>query len=294
MSRPTTILRVFLLVFTVTLPTFNLSANETAESGRPLIFGTIPIAKPTRLLEMYQPLVRYLEERLGREIQLEVGRDYPDAIEKFQSGYFDLGYLGPSPYIIATESSPLGNDNFRLVATIETNNKPYYHATIVVRKDNSDIKRVDDLHGKRFAFGSRLSTLSCYLPAAMLIDSGVFDTLESYRFLGKHDAVVNAVYLNHFEAGGIKESVANDSTGKVRILAESESVWDFMILTHRDFPEALFEQLRQAVIELREPQILGAIKPGVTGFVETSDSKYENLRQIMRRVDARLGPPLGE
>jgi phosphonate transport system substrate-binding protein len=268
-----------------------IGASAQAAEAPGLVFGTLPIAKPTKLLARYRDLVEYYAKALGQPVRLEIGKDYADAISKFQSGHYDFGFLGPSPYIIATQTSPLGKENFQLAATLETQGKPYYHAVIIASAKDDSIQSLTDLSGKRFAFGSRLSTLSCYMPADMLMQAGVLDKLGSYKFVGKHDVVANAVTLGRFEGGGVKEGIYKKFKDKVRIIAKSEPVWDFMIVAHKKMPPALFEQLKQATLALKDPTILNKIKVGASGFVPTADSNYDNLRDVMKRVDAALGPP---
>ena len=268
---------------------FGTSATLPADEA--LVFGTLPITKPTKLLSQYKGLVAYYESVLGQPVKLEIGKVYKDSIQKFQSGHYDFGLLGPSPYVMATATSPLGKDNFRLIGTLATKGKPYYKAVIIAGSADASIASLADLKGKRFAFGSRLSTLSCYMPADMLIQAGVMDTLKGYDFIGKHDAVANAVHSGHFEAGGIQESVYKKFQDKVKVIATSEPVWDFLILAHGDMPSALFEKIRTATLELKDTAVLEPIGPDVTGFVETSDANYDNLREIMKRVDEKLGTP---
>lgn len=283
---------VLILSVSLGLPLPGLAQGEpTGAPTEEIVFGTLPIAKPTKLLAQYRGLVEYYERVLGQPIRFEVGKDYPDAIAKFQSGYYDFGYIGPAPYVIATRTSPLGTDNFRLIAALETAGKPYFHAAIIAGIDNTAIQSLSDLAGKRFAFGSRLSTLSCYLPADMLIQAGALEQLASFDFVGKHDAVANAVHLGRYDAGAIKEGVHGQFADKVKVIAKSEPVWDFLILAHKDMDTALFERIKEATLSLKDPAVLKPIKPEVTGFVPTEDGNYDNLREIIQRVDARLGAP---
>lgn len=267
------------------------SAAEPAGDQDALVFGTLPLTKPTKLLEQYKGLIDYYEKTLGQPVKFEIGKDYADAIAKFQSGHYDFGLLGPSPYVVATQTSPSGKDNFKLIGTLETDGKPYYSAVIVAAVGNDGIQSLANLKGKRFAFGSRLSTLACYLPADMLIQAGVMDELAGFEFIDKHDAVANAVSLGHFDAGGMQESLYNKVADKVKLVQQSEPVWDFMILAHKDMDPSLFERIKAATLELKDPAVLEKIKPKVTGFVATDDSNYDNLREIMKRVDAKLGEP---
>ena len=253
-----------------------------------LVFGAIAVGKVSKVRKSLEPFMQYLEKEIGAKISFETGKDYPDTIAKFQSGHFDFGYIGPSPYVIAS-SGKLGADNFRIVAGLETNSLPYYYAVIIAAKDNAQINIISDFKGKRFAFGSRQSTLSCYMPCKMLMDSGVFDTLAEYKFLGKHDKVARDVSMGRYDGGGIKEAVAKKNLDRIKIIAKSEPVYDFLIVAHKDMDNAQYEKIKTAVFKLKDPAILNSIKKGVTGFIETKDSNYDNLREVMKEVDRKLG-----
>lgn len=259
-----------------------------AEKDR-LVFGAIAVGKVSQVRKSLTPLIQYLEKETGTQIGFETGKDYLDTIEKFKSGYFDFGFIGPSPYVIATQEGE-GPGNFIVIAGLETKGQPFYHAVIVAARNNGGINSLTDLKGKRFAFGSRQSTLSCYMPCKMLMDEGIFDTLSAYDFLGKHDKVARDVSMGSFDAGGIKEDIAKKNLDKIKIIAKSQPVYDFLLIAHRDMNAGLVGKIRSSVLKLKDPAVLNSIVKGVTGFVETKDSNYDNLRKIMKEVDHKLGP----
>jgi ABC-type phosphate/phosphonate transport system substrate-binding protein len=99
--------------------------------AEPLVFGVIAAVKPDIVREHFQPLLNHLERELGMEIRFATGRDYDDTIDKFVDGTFDLGYIGPSPYVLATRKAP---GSIRVIAGIESDHKPTFRAAIVVHK----------------------------------------------------------------------------------------------------------------------------------------------------------------
>lgn len=258
-----------------------------AAEKKELVFGAIAVGKVSKARTSLSPFLRYLEQETGTVVKFETGRDYPDTIAKFQSGYFDFGYIGPSPYVIATEGAQ-GTGVFKLIAGLETNHKPFFYAVIIAARENDAINSIADLKGKRFGFGSRQSTLSCYLPAKMLLDDGVFGTLAEYQFLGKHDKVAKYVAMGRYDAGGIKIAVANKHLDRIKIIAKSEPVYDFLLVAHHTMDSGQFAKIKQAVFRLKDPAILGSIKKGTTGFIEGQDSNYDSLRRIMALVDRKI------
>jgi phosphonate transport system substrate-binding protein len=267
---------------------FGFFSVGQAAPKQKLVFGAIAVGKVSKVRQSLQPLMSYLEKKTGATITFETGKDYPDTIEQFQSGYFDFGYIGPSPYVIAT-SGEKGRAVFNIIAGLETKHKPFFHAVIIAAKNNDAINSLQDLKGKSFAFGSRQSTLSCYMPCKMLMDAGIFDTLSKHDFLGKHDKVAQYVAMGGFDAGGIKEAVAQKNLDKIKVIATSEPVYDFLLVAHHTMDRGQYDVIKAAVLELKDPAVLDRIKKGVTAFIETSDARYDNLRSTMATVDQKLG-----
>ena len=280
MKSPFRILCCLVLAMVLAVP--SLAGAEKKE----LVFGAIAVGKVSKTKNSLQPLFDYLNAKTGYSFKFMTGKDYADTIDKFRSGAFDLGFIGPSPYVIASSQD---KGNLKIMAGLETNGKPFFHAVIIAAKNNAAINSLQDLKGKKFGFGSRQSTLSCYMPCKMLMDAGVFDELAGYEFLGKHDKVARNVAMGGIDAGGIKEAVADANLDKLKIIATSVPVYDFLFVAHKTMPASQFEAIRTAMLELKDPKVLGSIKKGVTGIIPTKDSNYDSLREVMAAVDAKLG-----
>ncbi len=264
-----------------------LSSTLFAAEKKELVFGAIAVGKVSEIKDSLQPLLTHLESQTGTTIRFETGSDYADTIEKFKSGYFDFGFIGPSPYVIAT-SGAYRAGLFHILGGLETNGKPFFKAAIIAAKDNQAINTVEDIKGKKFAFGSRESTLSFYMPCQMLLDSGVFQTLEKYDFLGKHDKVAKYVAMGGYDAGGIMEGVAKKNLDTIKIIATSEPVYDFLFVAHKNLDKGQADALAAALQGVKAPEILNAIKPGATGIIATQDSNYDGLRNVMEKVDKAI------
>ena len=275
------------LLFCLALGVMLAIPNMVMAEKQELVFGAIAVGKVSKTKKSLQPLFDYLKTKTGYTFKFKTGKDYADTIAKFQSGAFDLGFIGPSPYVIASSGDQ--STSLQIMAGLETNHKPYFQAVIIAKKSNDTINTLKDLKGKSFGFGSRQSTLSCYMPCKMLLDAGVFDSLSGYEFLGKHDKVARNVAMGGIDAGGIKEAVANKNLDKIKIIAKSEPVYDFLFVAHKTMPKAQFEKIKTALIELKDPAALTSIKKGVTGIIPTKDSNYDPLRKVMAAVDAKLG-----
>ncbi len=269
-----------LLFFVCTLHFTTMSCLAKQE----FIFGVHPYQKPYELVRMFTPLINYLEEVTGAHITFQTAKNYNEAMEKMASGEMDIFYVGPAPFVVLLEKYP---DRFRIAATVVNQGKPTYKGVIVIR-DISPITTMAEFKDKKFAFGDPRSTLSCYMPAQMLLKAGVFDSVH-YKFLGSHDNVAKAVIRGFFDGGGIKPSVAKKYEGKgLKIIAESEPVYEHLIGVGPDVDDATFQKIKKALLKVSDEKIYQSIKPSLTGFTPTEISDYNNLREIVKEVDAKL------
>lgn len=276
-KRAGTILMLFIMLSMAIL------FHNPAYAKEKLVFGVHPFKSPTKLNKMFKPLIAYLEEQVGVEIVFRSAKDYETAMDSFINGDFEISYFGPALYVNMSEKYP----DIRLAAMIVNNGKPTFKGVIVVRED-SPINSLADLKGKKFAFGDRQSTLSCYMPAHMLIQAGILDTID-YKFLGSHDNVAKAVINGLFDGGGIKPAVAKEYIGKgLKIIAESEPVYEHVFVVSPNADEKIYNKIRSALLNVKDPNVYKSIKKSLTGFTEAKSGNYDNLRVVIKEVDARI------
>lgn len=228
-----------------------------------------------------------MEDKTGARISLATGGNYKDIIDKFHTGYYDFGFIGPGLYSVATIPQERA-DNFRILAGLETNNKPFYHSVIIADRNNTSINGLDDLTGKKFAFGTRQSKFSCYLPCKMLLDTNMFDTLAGIDFVGRYETIIEQVLAGDYDVGAVKESVAQKYLDEIKIIARSEPVYDYLMIAHKNMDLSQYAKIKQALLDLKAPDILKSIRSDVTGFIPTSDKNYADLRNTIMQVDKKL------
>lgn len=245
-----------------------------------LVFGAITTVKPNIVQDRFKPFFALIQKELNTSVRFLSAPTYPLSIQNFVDGSYDFGWIGSSPYVTAMQKKP---GCLRLVAAIENQYGATYNGVIVVRKD-SDIHSLDDLSGKRLAFGSPSSTLSYFVPKYMLMKNGVFDELAGKSFLGRHDKVIKNVIMGRTDAGAVKASVAETYQRFIRVIAKSEPFPDFAIVCTQRCSNDFYHKLKHLLLTLDDPFILESIKKGAIGFTPRDDSAYNRLRDIMRHV----------
>ncbi len=262
---------------------FTLVSSEVA--AKVLRFGIVPLETPADMFRKFSPLGKYLSEQLNVRIDLKVSVDLAGAVKDIGEGITQVSFLTPSSYIEAHHSY-----GTRILVKALREGKPFQHAVIIAR-ENSDIRSVQDLKGRSFAFGDTHSTSSHIVPRAMLLDAGLdVKDLSYYNYLGHHDDVAEAVLKGDFDAGGVMESVAYKFQDRGLVFIKfSEDIPEFNICVTKSLDNKMTEAVKNALIALRdsEPEhteILQLINKNYTGFTEALDEDYNGVRVMMSKI----------
>jgi phosphonate transport system substrate-binding protein len=238
---------------------------------------TLAIVEKSIVIEKLKPFANYLESEIGEKVEVYVGRNYRDTLEKIESGFCAIGYIGPIPYLKI-------EDSVKLLAVIKPKREYGFHSDIVTRKD-SKIENLSDLIGKNFAFGSPESTLSFYVPADILLKERVLSKLNSFHFLYSHDMVAKSVIIGLYDAGSIKHSVYDKYKKYLKVVKSSKDFDDFVVVANKELNSSKQNRIKSAVLNLKDEKILNSIKKGTEKFIEIEPESFGELKEILKRVN---------
>lgn len=255
--------------------------EKEAEAPRlDLTFGVYTTDKPTVMYRKFMPLVEATQEAMQRELKREVAIDfrifktYEEAREALVAGTIDFARFGPASYVLAKQANP----DVALLAMETKNGKKTFQGHIVVRED-SPIRSVAELRGKRFAFGDPTSTIGRYLAERELLAAGLHGAdLAKFDYLGRHDRVFRAVELGDFDAGAVKSGTFAKLNEKqqLRVLASFDNVTKPWV-ARAALPDEVRSALAAGLIGMRDPQALAALK--ASSLVAASDEDYDVIRK---------------
>lgn len=248
-----------------------------------LRFGVYRTDKATLMYQEFMPILNYLENDLGKRlnktvsIELVIFKTYMDGIDALVANNVDFVRFGPSSYILAKQR----NDAVKLLVMEHKGGQKLFNGVVVVKRD-SPYKNLAELKGTRFAFGDENSTIGRFLVQEQLIKAGLkAGDFSAYEYLGRHDKVFMSVVLGEFDAGSIKESSLKsyNSNRELRVIHSFVNVTKPWIAKGNLDP-AVYEVIKNALLELVDPSVLKG--QNVSGFIPTSDSEYDFVRQGMR------------
>jgi phosphonate transport system substrate-binding protein len=220
--------------------------------------------------------------KIGKRIDLKVAVDFQGAINDIGQGLTQFCFMTPSTYIEAHKKYGI-----QVLVKALRDGKPFQHCVIVARQD-SPIKSLEDIRGRSFAFGDIHSTSSHIVPRGMLLEAGVdIKDLLYYNYLGHHDDVAKAILNGDFDAGGIMESTAHKFKDMgLKLIKFSEDIPEFNICVSGGLDPKVRVALRDALVSISSavPEcdaLLKSLNPNYTGFTEASDEDYNNIRFMM-------------
>lgn len=267
------------------------TADDVAENSNPskLVVALLPDEDAASVIQDNQGLTDYLQETLGKEIELVVTTDYSSMIEAASNGRLDLAYFGPLSYVLAKTKSDIEPFAARLRDGSTT------YTSVIIGNVEAGVDEFADIEETTVAFGDPASTSSRLFPELTLADAGL-TAGENYEavFLGAHDAVALAVQNGNAQAGGLSRPIFDalveegiiDPT-QVTVIAESDPIPQYPWAMRSDLDSALQDEIRSAFLTIDDEAVLGPFK--ADGFAEMSDGDYDGIRNAGEILGLDLG-----
>jgi phosphonate transport system substrate-binding protein len=248
----------------------------------------LPDENASTIIKKNQGLKDYLQEKLGKNIELIVTTDYSSMVEAMRHHRIDIAYFGPLSYVLAKQKSDI-----EPFVAVERGGSTTYQG-VIIANGSSGVTRIEDIKGKNMVYGDQASTSSHLIPKSMLAEKGL-KAKENYNehFVGAHDVVALTVQNGRADAGGLSKTIFQSlverktiDPQKVKVIAESKPFPEYPWAMRSDLNPALKEKIRQAFLQIKDKEILKAFK--ADGFAAISDKDYDVVRELSRVLNVDL------
>jgi phosphonate transport system substrate-binding protein len=270
--------RILLVCAACVLPPLSGTVQAGVPAESEIRLGSVAMDIPAEMYRRLAPLTKYLSETLKRPVTLKLSSSMSAAIDEVSNGNVELSYLTPVAYVKAQAKG-----NARLVVKMLTNKKATFQLMVVVR-DDSPIRRIQDLKGKTFAFGDKAAILQ----RAVVVGAGMpLESLGEYKFIGHYDNIAKDVANGGFDAGILKDTMARDWQHRgLRILYRSPPLPPYNIVASSKLDAKLLKQIRRALLalDIKNPahkKVIQALDDEYDGFAPARDSDYDVVRRLI-------------
>ena len=245
-----------------------------------LRFGHISVEDPTIILGKYQPLLSKMSALLKINVELVQSTDYSGILKLFLERKIDMGILNSFSYIQIAREARLIPMAKRVIG-----GKGYYQSYIIANSE-SDIKRLDDLKGKVFAFSDPNSTTGHLLPRIILQKNSINPEkdFKGVLFIGHHDSIILAIANKTADAGAVASYMFDcyDTriTKKIRIIDRSEPIPLGPLVVRLDLGKEWIDRIRRFFLSLDESEEGRGLlrEAGLSAFTDVQDSEYDIIR----------------
>jgi phosphate/phosphite/phosphonate ABC transporter binding protein len=253
-----------------------------------------PMRNIVSLEVKYGGLARYLQERLGRPVELEHQASYTDLTEAFRKNRIDAAFAGSFAYLVAHLEAGV-----EVLARPDYDGVSHYRGVIYVLQ-NAFYRELEDLRGARVAHSGKATTAGYLFPVYALKKQGLPPPgafFGEFFGAGSHEAAIRAVLEGRAEAAAAKdlvfeEMVREDPTlnEKLRGLISSPPVPSNGFAAGPLLGPELRKQIRGLLLSMAEsPRGRKALRDlGAIQFIPTTDADYANLYDMVGAVSDEL------
>lgn len=256
-----------------------------------LTIGLIPEQNVFKQQERYKPLGDYITKKTGMKIKFTVLSRYGNIIDRFTSEKMDGAFFGSFTGALAI--TRLGVEP--IARPVNLDGSSTYSGYIFVRND-SVIRNVQDMKGKKIAFVEKATTAGYIYPLAYLKENGV-TSLEGYfkelYFAGSHDAAVNAVLEKKADIGCAKNSMFDRVAKKnpavkaeLKVLSSSPHVPSNGLAVRKDLNADIKKKLKDALINMaNDAEGIAVLKKfEALKFIPTSKEDYRPVFDMAKKA----------
>ncbi len=291
-------LKYLIILFTSTL-LLNSCQNDAplGTKDNPVKLYFTPSVDADTIASNSKIFIRFLEEETGLIFKTGIPTNYVAVVEAFGSKRADIGVMNSFGYLMA-------NSKYGASAKLRVlrYGHDYYQGQILAHAD-SNIKEVKDLANKKMAFVDPSSTSGYMFPLKMLKEAGVQP--GNTTFANKHDNVVIMIYQRQVDAGAtyysapaadgsIRDARSRvktqfpDVEDKIKIVAITDKIPNDPFVFRKDLPADITAKFINAVkkfIATKEGKELFTKIYSVEGVVDTNDSDYDSLREMIKSIN---------
>lgn len=247
------------------------------------------LVSPQESFYKYQNLVKYLEEKIGRRIEVVRRQTYQEVNDLLGTGEVDFGFICSLSYVMGLDEGTLTG-----IAAPVIGGSSFYRSYLICRSD-SGCNMLEDLEGKTFAFTDPLSYTGRLSMLKLLHDqvSADEDYFREVFYTYSHDSSVHAVHLGIVDAASVDSLVyeelaaaQSDLVGNVNVVYKGPAAGMPPVVASARADDGLREAFQRVLLDMTDDDQGRAILEGLgyDRFEEPEDANYDVIREALQAV----------
>jgi phosphonate transport system substrate-binding protein len=262
----------------------------TGPRDAPLRFATF---LAPNMAPVYRLLADRIGERLGRPVELVIGRSF----DQFEAGQADLGVICGLPYVwlAARRPPPVEPLAAPVLAGARYAGRPVYYSDVIVGRD-SPITCLEELRGRSWAYNEPAShsghTVTLYSLVRLGAQPGFLGPVVEAGF---HQRAIRLVADTTVDAAAIDSQVlAIELRDHPRLADGLRVIGSFgpstiqPVVAASRLPARLKDQAREVLVDLAgDPAARPVLDYGlIDRFTPIGDAAYDDIRAMLATIEA--------
>ena len=258
-------------------------ADRPSDAARTKItVGVLPDQDPAAVQRRFDPLIGYLQEATGFDLDLIAHDSYKALTDGFADRSVDLAWLGGLTFVIAERES---NAQALVMRDVDTR----FTSNYIARSDVPG-ESVLNFEGKSFAFGSRLSTSGHLMPRHFLAQRGIVPEtfFSDVQYTAGHDETALLVRNGEIDLGVVNHVILNSMTtdgrvgaNELKVVETTPTYSNYVWAVQHDMDPSLQIALRNAFLALNpvDPDHQKILRSqGAQGYLPAMAKDFDDTR----------------
>jgi phosphonate transport system substrate-binding protein len=253
---------------------FSLLFASPALAKQTVILGVNEGAAAGQIAHEMAPIVEHLNTSPTISVELRVFPNHDVLVQALQEKKVDLAFLGAVKYVEA--HSELG-----AVPLVQEGTAV---RSFIAVPPNSPIRSVEELKGKRFAFGYEDSTTTHLIPVLLLSKHGVKEHDLKATFAGHQpQKTIDEMLDGRFDACAVSDFFYARNSSRLRVLEQSDDFAGPPIVARKDLPESIRNEVRKMFLSYKPAPDAVSFHFG-HGATPVTDTDYNRIRFLLKVV----------
>ena len=268
-----------------------VAASYADEAKKRITIALFPCTDVVMSLKKFHPLVTYLKQETGLDIEFIVPKDSAKFERAIKNGDIDFAFQDPNIYVKSADLY----DKDTLISALTGKGSTSQSGVVITRKD-SGTNKVEDLGGKTVMFGPKLSVARWVAARMLFEESGINidKDLKAYSNGGCCEDVAFNIYLKAVDAGVVcdhflgehskKQKELGMDTKQIVVVCKTRSVPTRVFAARQGVSDNIVTRVNQALLRLDKNKPAHAkilYRAELGGFQRSKDGDYDGIRMLM-------------
>lgn len=263
------IVKKIVALFLVQVVTLNLYA---------ITIGVVPQQSPLKLLQVWTPIVKYLQKTTGEDVVLKIEQSIPMFEKVLYAGGYDIAYMNPYHYIVA-------HDKAGYTAQVRASKNI---VGILLANKKEGINDISKIKGKSFLFPAPHAFAATLLTKYELLNNyGInVDADKNFRYVNSHDSVYKGVARGIGDIGGGVERTYNNfndikSKRLLKIIYRTKAYPSHPFAYKDSMSKIEKEKFTKAFLNMPK-ELLKTLS--MKKIIRTNDKEYDVIRNLSKKL----------